>query len=290
MSTIESILIHPIALLNISANTSLDSGSRFGVLLGRYSSSKVVIYTSFEILFFKPHQIDVEYNLKRYTQFKVVLPEYSFIGIYHIKGDSLSIDDSTTSVLTQLAELLLGDNQLEVPLVSITYDSHALNNGKSFQGYLGINPIKTGIISSESEFIATSTVAKFKDYRSVIQKGSNDDDEDSNLVGNYVAVNDGLISTVDHLQDRIARIINFVASARNQSLSQDEKLKLIDINNSVVYLSNKLNSFKQNKSINNNTLEGLQVSQLSLITEQIVALDHLKTQINKTIIRYALNS
>ncbi|KAK6204453.1 uncharacterized protein RJT21DRAFT_116877 [Scheffersomyces amazonensis] len=286
MSQIESIGIHPTALLNISDSASRNAGSKFGILLGKHNSTNVVIHTAYEILFEDKHLIDIEYNLKRYDQFKVVLPEYSFVGIYQINNDSLFLDEFSSNAFAQVSQLMKD----VIPTTVLIFNRQASEHQSAIQAYVEGIPTKTYIINSESEFVATSTIANHKVYHTV-QKNV---DEDEDLI-NDTGVNPlhGSIKlSVDQLQERIQRILDFLESAQQNSsrLSQEEKITLIQINNKVVYLSNKLTTFREASAVKGGDSHNVQSSQLSLITEQLIALDNLKLQIGKNIVRFGMQS
>ncbi|KAK6454626.1 uncharacterized protein RJT20DRAFT_130815 [Scheffersomyces xylosifermentans] len=300
MSSTNIISVHSVTLLNISDHVTRQSNTNFGVLVGRVTDGNCVVHTSFELLFEKDNTtIDMHYLYKRFVQFKTVLPQYTIVGLYHIR-DNLAPDDTTLDAMTQLQGINDALKKYANSGEESSTSFYVIVNPKDFrevhdkqvdalplQGYLFPEnwTVTTVISSNESENIATYTVANNKDYFST--------EKSKDVTSNEITTaqsNKEIAVSINHLQEKLVKILQYVEYVTtSESIPHVDIERTIELNNLVVHLANRLEAFKDG-AIREDLSEKLQSSQLGLLTEQIIALDTLRKQIARSIVSYGINT
>ncbi|RLV93676.1 hypothetical protein JA1_002429 [Spathaspora sp. JA1] len=299
------IQLHPVVLFNVSDIISRSKDSVAGILLGHGEGEHLIISSSFEILHDNGGVVDFEYLYKRFNQFKTVFPQCKLLGIYHIlsetdnKGesyDSLSGNWFTILILQQIEQFISGyeiptEGSLFYTIFNSQHLKHSYQQGTpSFKSYSYDNsqPLKTIISTTDTETIATSTIQKNKKY--FTNSHTKEDNIPHNIsVANHTAE---LRTSLTQLQQRIAKILKYLENDQGIIPETNEaRQEKIQIENLIVHLSNKLNSFKQTTTTSDETtiLTKLQTSNLALITEQLTILEKQKVFAKKSILNNELN-
>ncbi|KAG7663388.1 uncharacterized protein J8A68_003040 [[Candida] subhashii] len=300
MSAINLIQLHSSILFNISDSIirSISRAEIVGIFLGYVENEQATITGSFEIVKTSTN-IDLEYLYKRYIQFKAVSPNSYVLGFYQIKDSTNSDEIADTSTIIVLQQIQQALTAFEIDYVGslfyIVFKPNDIKNyehGKTqvFQSYSceDFHPIRTIIDSTETENIATTTITKHKKYFTTSKQ------DDSILENSSVAKHTReLANTLNQLVDRMSRILKFLEESKPEIPTQESMQVRIQINNSIVHLSNKLASFNQstreNSSVANGTLSKLQAAQLGFITEQLTLLERLKAYPLKMMMAYEVD-
>lgn len=260
--------INSLALLNVSDDISRKRDGKFGVLLGTIRDEIIIVATTFELKL-KENLVDWEHLHKQLTLSSTVLPQYKLVGLYQI-SDRPEPNNSTFSILEQFVD--------STPFIYTIFGFSHNQNGtkiteqnnyvKSFN-YATHEPVQTVIHTNSIESAATSTIVNSKHYTD--ESKESDDTH-----------NEGLRFSIEQLEQKVEKLLSFKVETDNLS-------KSLEINNLITHLSNKLNSFK-NLQIDATDDLSYQSSQLSLLTSQLTALENLKANICKNIIRFGLNN
>lgn len=247
---IYTVKLHAVVLYNIGDHITRDIPLLVGVMLGTVCDGTVEVHQLFEVP--EAHgKLDEAFLHKRAAQFKTVLPNYSIVGIYFI-GDSVNTD-----IVDQFS-------LYDQPLVVTTFT--AVNK---FTLYYQGNPIKTMVVASESERIATETIARFQDY-SQLALGS----VPEVLLTAHLA---NLAQLVALIYDQMVKILAW--------MSADEKdvAKRVRINNKIVYLSHKLAALKRAPAPDPTT--SVCAAELALLTEELAVLLKLKALVAQNVLK-----
>ncbi|CUM57580.1 unnamed protein product [Debaryomyces tyrocola] len=290
MSDIHTVQVHSIALFNISDHITRREKSKFGVLLGTTDKAVITVTTSFELLFDNDLDINTEFLKKRLDQFKAVLPQYSMVGFYQLINERVP-NSATVSVLNQLQafQRLTWTRETPVVLTLINMGSfHNAEDSEPFKSFLYENEpvsLRTSILANETENIATSTIVNHSNYfSSEISRDVNDINNDFKL-DKY---NEELSVSVNQLHTKVESILEYLqhrpSGSDPRNLEQEIKM-----HNLITCLSSKIVTFQRNHTSANHN-EQLQTTQLSLLTAQLLALDNLKSQIAKNIIRFSIHT
>ncbi|ABN64787.2 predicted protein [Scheffersomyces stipitis CBS 6054] len=255
-----SLQLHSVTLLNIADHVTRESDTAFGVLVGRVSDS-CTVYTSFELLLDSTNtSIDNDYLYRRCTQFTTVLPHYSVVGLYHIGSLSSQNEKMIQDMMNQFSQFIKNFSE---------------NSSKN-------EPVATVLCASESENIASTTVANYKTYFTTETDKAAADDFSRQKHNKEIG------DTLVHLSNKVERILQYLQD-QSTPVSDEEIQKTIEINNLVVQLSNRLSAFRASETPANIS-DKLQSAQLGLITEQLNALDNVKSQIAKNLVRFGINT
>lgn len=281
MASIDTIQLHSVALLNISDHITRHLPTQFGILLGMVENHDAIVHTSIEIVFNDSGSIDLEYLTKRLKQFEIVNPTYIPIGLYGFTDEKHIVENVFQQLKTVVGETLT------CTIIHIRdMEKVEEHNIKSlpFYSYVGDfhHPIKTILSTSESEYIATTTAVNNKSY--FTNDRANDEFSGDVPMSQYT---ENVSISVNHLHDKLQKVILYLQSLGTlEGKSPQEVEKIIDINNKVVHLANKINNAsKHQQSFNVNLNERLQTPTLSLLTDQLAALEGLKTQIARIVIK-----
>lgn len=281
-SSIETIQLHSVTLLNISDHITRSLSTQFGILLGTINNHDAVAHTSFEIIFNDSGSIDLEYLHKRLKQFQIVNPQYVLIGVYGFSNEHHIIENVYEQMKSVVNEYPLTCTIIHVNEVEKIED----HNIKSlpFQSYLNDfqHPIKTILSTSESEYIATTTAVNNRNY--FTNESAKDEFSNDLPMSQY---KENVSAAVNHLHDKLQKLIQYLRTVETFEGKSPEYIeKTIEINNKIVHLANKIdNSSKYNQQLGVDLNEKLQTPTLSLLTDQLAALEGLKSQIAKIIIR-----
>lgn len=289
MSDIHTVQLHSIVLFNLSDHITRQEKSKFGVLLGTSDKTTITVTTSFELLFDHDLDINREFLKKRLEQFKAVLPQYTMIGFYQLINERVP-NSATLSVLNQIRDYQRTTSEQVTPIVFTLINMNNFHNmeySEPFKSFLYGResvPLRTSVLANETESIATSTIVNHPNYfSSEISRDANDINNDFKL-DKY---NEELSVSVNQLHNKVESIIKYLQhrpSGKQRSLEQE-----IKIHNLITNLSSKIVSFQRNHTTVDHN-EQLQATQLSLLTAQLLALDNLKTQIAKNIIRFSIHT
>lgn len=290
MKDINTVQLHSITLLNLSDHATRHQRGKFGILLGNYAKNSVSVSTSFELLFDHDLDINSEFLQKRLDQFNAVLPQYGMVGVYQLV-DELSPNSATLSVLEQIHSFqnIMTTQTLQIvcTLVDVSKFAAPEETGpfRSFVHHNELVPVHTVIQANDTENIATSTIANHPNYFTAeVNKDPNDINNDFKQ-GKF---KEDLSMAVDQLYARVATILEYLQKRRPGSETGDAEQEA-QLHNLITHLSNKIISFQQkHDTIDYN--DQLQTTQLSLLTGQLLALDNLKSQIAKNIIRSSIHT
>ncbi|KAG2736336.1 hypothetical protein G9P44_000426 [Scheffersomyces stipitis] len=287
-----SLQLHSVTLLNIADHVTRESDTAFGVLVGRVSDS-CTVYTSFELLLDSTNtSIDNDYLYRRCTQFTTVLPHYSVVGLYHIGSLSSQNEKMIQDMMNQFSQFIKNfsensSSQLFYLLVDPddfvdVHDKHMDTLPIQGYSYPENEPVATVLCASESENIASTTVANYKTYFTTETDKAAADDFSRQKHNKEIG------DTLVHLSNKVERILQYLQD-QSTPVSDEEIQKTIEINNLVVQLSNRLSAFRASETPANIS-DKLQSAQLGLITEQLNALDNVKSQIAKNLVRFGINT
>ncbi|KAI5953837.1 hypothetical protein CANMA_004675 [Candida margitis] len=157
MTTVE---LHSKFLLNLSDIEARKIDLNFGVLLGLQDRDKFIIATSFEIIN-SNNTIDYEFLYKRYNQLKLVYPEFTILGIYHMS-------ESNSSTIAMSQEVQSCSKSYDIAInphqIYVTYNKD--DKEHPFKSYSANDShmLQTTIAISETENITASTIDKHKIY------------------------------------------------------------------------------------------------------------------------------
>lgn len=249
--------IHPLALIGVADQTARGQDSPFGVLLGHKTENAIVVATSFDLKYGNG-SLDLEFFHRKLTLTKAVLPQLEFLGIYEITADI-----NHTASMAAAAKQLNSDWLLNIAFS----DSNSTN---IFRAYLrgSTTPVRAVVVTNETEAIATSTIINHRHYT---------DDKQASEEAN----NDGLVLSVEQLQQKVAKIIAYQPQNTEESF---------EIERMIAYLANKVAAFKNLTECDADYNHQLHTSHLSVLTSQSAALDGLKSQISKNVIKHGMNA
>lgn len=259
---IDSVKLHLLVLLNVSDQiTRNQSQHKIGILLGNSRQDDIVVQTSFEIVI-KNGTIDQEFLFTRYGQFKTVLPNYNIVGFYQV-------GEFTNLIQPQLVNFF---NTYNIPYdeLMVIFDRDLITSVNASSTYAN-HPVKSILLSNESERISTITTLNHAKYTDESTK----QDVSINLHQNSIS------QAINQLSDRIETILTWIKSGNTLDFQQN-----IAIKNQITFLASKLKPFKHSSS----NFQQLQASQLSLLTEQLVSLENLQSEIKNNILRYTVTN
>ncbi|CUM57058.1 uncharacterized protein AC631_05986 [Debaryomyces fabryi] len=290
MSDISTVQLHSIALFNLSDHITRQEKSKFGILLGTTDKTTITVTTSFELLFDNDLDISTEFLKKRLDQFNAVLPQYTMVGFYQLINEQ-DPNSATLSVLRQLQDYQKRTSVQEKHLIFTLINMGKFHNAEGaepFKSFLHENrslPLRTSILANETENIATSTIVNHPNYfSSEISRDANDINNDFKLDKH----NEELSVSVNQLHAKVESIIKYLQHRPkdNESKNLEQEIKT---HNLIGHLSSKIVSFQRNHASGDHSVQ-LQATQLSLLTAQLLALDNLKSQIAKNIIRFSIHT
>ncbi|CAI5756771.1 unnamed protein product [Candida verbasci] len=254
--SIPLVSLNSIVLLNVSDVLSRNSQSNIGILLGRFDVDKFIIRNSFELLLNDNQSIDFDYLTKKLKQYSQTYPDDYIVGLYQIDIGKNYIDD----LLQWLLNFQIQDNK---ELITVVFDKSL----KGIEAYYQNRLIKSIIETSETESITTLTIDKHKNYATKNKK------QESISITQH---NETLSITLNKLYERITKILEYFEN--NQDLDFNTRIELDKL------LVKLVNNFQFKQPINNESkLLKLQLTQLSLITEQLLVSERVKLQISKSI-------
>lgn len=283
MEPISTIKLHALCLFNFSDHIIRAIDCKFGIILGVRDISSIEISNSFEILLDDSLNINFEYLLKKLEQFKIVHPQLLFLGIYQLT-DEMTPDHNTFAMLEQIKNFKHHFNwNTDIPIAYIMANPNSLNIGddnstsKSFQGYIYPceMPTTTIIVANQTELIASSTISKNLVYSSTSKTTTS---QPVNLL-----LSKDISTSVNLLYTKIKNVVDYFDLKKIKSLPIQEQ---VEIENQITYLANKISYFMSNNSYKSNSyLHKLQVSQLALLSDQVLALTNLNNDLNNKLIR-----
>lgn len=283
---IETVLIHPVALLNVSDHATRELKSTIGILLGSITDTIATVNTSFEILT-KDGLVDYEYLIARYEQFVTIFPQYKVVGMYQISHQpprGLSVIQEVTSTISSFQGGFSTINDrlhLHDMVVTIFNRQMLLKEGGTTRIYQSYSypdnaPIKTIISPSESEVIATSTVVHNKIYSDSTSK--------SETFANDLSVEQhtqNLALSATQLKEKIYKIVNYLEQAKTTNL--DDR---ISINNLITHLANKLALLRESGREDDEQVRlRLGSTELSLLTKELALIDGVRTSLYKKMLQ-----
>lgn len=239
MSIVE---LHSKFLLNLSDIQARKIDFDYGVLLGFQDGDRFVVVTSFEIIN-DDKTIDYEFLYKRYTQLKLVYPEFTILGIYYMS-------ESNSSTIAMSHEIQRCCKSYDIPVNSqqiyVTYNKD--DKEHPFKSYTANNSqaIGTTINTSETENITASTIEKHKVYFESSGKRQREP-----------------INIKKHMNE-VANVV--------------ENLQKLDNKSSLLEQGKSAANVKKNEYAN---LLKLQTTQLALLTEQKAVLDSAQSNLVK---------
>lgn len=290
MADINTVQLHSITLFNLSDHITRQEKSKFGALLGTTDKTTITVTTSFELLFDNDLDINTEFLKERLDQFNAVLPQYSMVGFYQLI-DKQEPNSATLAVLNQLQTYQRRTSTQERHLIFTLVNMgsfHNVEDAEPFKSFLHKNeplPLHTLILANETENIATSTIVNHPNYfSSEISRDANDINNDFKLDKQ----NEELSVSVNQLHAKVESIIKYLQHRPNGNESKNLEQE-IKMHNLIGHLSSKIASFQRNHVSGDHSIQ-LQATQLSLLTAQLLALDNLKSQIAKNIIRFSIHT
>lgn len=249
--------IHPVALISVADHTARSQESPFGVLLGHTTDNGIFVCNSFNLKF-QNGALDLGFFHRKLSLTKTVLPQLEFLGVYEITTD-LDHTASMTSFASQLSDEWV---------VNVAFPSS--NECDTFLAYLrgSTKPVRSVVTTNEIDAVAAATIINHRYYSDDKQAT-----EDAN--------NNGLVLSVDQLHQKVARIVTHQSQNTPESF-EAERL--------ITYLANKVAAFKNLSECDADYNHQLQTAHLSVLTSQLSALDSLKSQVSKNIIKHGMNS
>ena len=158
MSTVE---LHSKFLLSISDIQARKINFHYGVLLGFQDGNKYVVATSYEIIN-DDNTIDYEFLYKRYNQLKLVYPDFTILGIYHMSNEC----NSSTIAMSQ--EIQRCCQTYDIPMnpqqIYVTYNKDDKESPFKSCFAEDFQEIETTINLNETENITVSTIENHKVY------------------------------------------------------------------------------------------------------------------------------
>lgn len=254
----ETVELQQLVLLNVANQvTRKATPTNVGILLGSHTDSVVNIAASFEFLV-DDNTIDTDYLFTRYGQFNTVL-NYEVIGFY-VAGTSIELKSSLQLQLVDFFKNM----DVDYFNLMLVFDS---DNLLQFKAYHNNTQVKTIVLSNESERISSITALNHP----TITEDSKDQP---------ISIQDhqmSLLNATSQLEEKFTTIISWLNDPNYTNIKHK-----IEINNKIGFLALKLqpyNGIKQDQFLQLNS------SQLSLLTDQLAALERLKSEIKKNIVR-----
>lgn len=279
----ESIELHAIPILDAVDSIARKSASKVGVLLGTKEKNRVSILNSFELIIGESHLVDFDFLQDRLGQFNSVFPNLDIIGIYSIEING-GKNTKTTHILDQLLHYKCSENEtLQNLLLLVVRGTKGLGSDSPLVESYYYNgclvPVKIMPAADEAEHASIFTVMRKGNIE------SNSKENISSLIKKSQKNNNELLMAIEKLELKMLDIIRFM----DQSSIQIADDTLINISNNIVYLAKKIHRFK-NYYIPDRDNKQLLTSLFALLTQELGALENLKTQISKNIVRYEIRT
>ncbi|CCE82185.1 Piso0_001897 [Millerozyma farinosa CBS 7064] len=279
----ENIKLHTIPILNAVDSIARNSGSKIGVLLGTKEENSVSIWNSFELIIGDSLSVDFDFLQDRLEQFNSVFPNLKIIGIYSIETSGKQ-DTKTIHILNQLLHYKsLEDESSSNLLLLVVRSAKCLDTDsplvESYYYNGSLVPVKITATADETEHASIFTVTRKGNFEPNIK------DNNSSSITKSQKNNNELLMAIEKLQLKMSDIIRFM----DQRSTQNADDTLINISNNLVYLARKIHQFKRYYTADHDNKQ-LSTSLFALLTQELGALENLKTQISKNIVRYEIRT
>lgn len=279
----ESIKLHTIPILNAVDNIARNSEFKFGVLLGTKEENSISIWNSFELIIGESLLVDFDFLQDRLRQFNSVFPSLEIIGIYNIEtGDGQNT--KTIHILNQLLNYKGLENETppNLLLLVIRAAKYSDTDSQLVESYYyngSLVPVKISAAADETEHASILTVTRKGNVEPDIKENN------SSLITKSQKNNNELLMAIEKLQLKMLDIIRFM----DQNSTQNADDTLINISNNLVHLTRKIHQFKSYYVADHDNKQ-LLTSLFALLTQELGALENLKTQISKNIVRYEIRT
>lgn len=285
MDTAKVALVRPMVLLNVCDHSERRLKTSFGVLLGNSRNSEVRVMSSFELLVQDNLQVDLDFLETKLEQHSIVELESDIIGIYHIKK-GLDPDSATVSVTEQIL-MKYKIKQDFFPFVWMIFDppSTLINSRNIFENErfpiaaYSYNKFPVLLrLKVEKTELDEGVITTLNEKSSVFPKTRTSKEQHDG----YRFEDDfkRLTSTLGILENRIADILEFYQN--NQYLKKINDDEILYLNKLVVFLAKKLTL----DDVNTDCLsKDLEVTRLSVLTSQLIAITNLETENTKCLYR-----
>lgn len=279
----ESVKLHTIPILNAVDNIARNSESKVGVLLGTKEENSISIWNSFELIIGESLLVDFDFLQDRLEQFNSVFPNLEVIGIYSIEaGDGQNT--KTIQILNQLLYYKSLENKTlpNLLLLVVRETKCSDTDSLSVESYYfdgSLVPVEITATADETEHASIFTVTRKGNVEPNIK------DNNSSLITKSQKNNNELLMAIEKLQLKMLDIIRFM----DRTSTQNADDTLINISNNLVYLARKIHQFKSYYIADHDNKQ-LLTSLFAILTQELGALENLKTQISKNIVRYEIRT